>query len=148
MKVILTQDVKKLGRKDDVVEVSDGYGRNYLLPRGLAVEATPENLKKLEKKKEAQERQYKLELEQARKLADKIAQSAVEIRTKVGEKGKLFGSVTSKEIASALERELGIKVDKRKIELPEPIKAIGKYSVNIKLHPEVEAKVEVNVIEG
>lgn len=146
MKVILQQDVKKLGSKGTVVEVSDGYARNYLLPRGLAMEATKGNLQQLKRQKARKEAQERQELEKAKKLAEQLEQEVIVIRTKAGEKGRLFGSVTSKEIADTISQQLDVKVDKRKIILDEPIKNIGVHPIQIKLHPDVQAQVKVRVV--
>ncbi|HBT19856.1 MAG TPA: 50S ribosomal protein L9 [Peptococcaceae bacterium] len=144
MKVILKAEVENLGKEGDVLEVADGYGRNYLLPRGLAVLATPQNLKQLEKKIKAREEQKKQELEQARQLAAKINETTIVIRAKVGEKGKLYGSITNNDVAAKLS-EQGIEVDKRKIDLKDPIKEVGFYTIGIKVHPEVYAELRVQV---
>ncbi|MGI6553172.1 MAG: 50S ribosomal protein L9 [Clostridia bacterium] len=146
MKVILLQDVKKLGQKGDVVEVADGYGRNYLLPRGLAKEATPGNLRELEAVKRQQAEKQSKELEEARMLAAKLSGETVSIRVKSGEKGKLFGSVTSKEIAETISAQFGEEIDKRKVELPEAIKTLGDFPVKIKLHPQAVAELTVRVV--
>lgn len=146
MKVILLQDVKKLGGKGDVVEVADGYGRNYLLPRGLAREATSGNLKELEVIKQQQAEKQSKELEEARIQASKLSGSIVSIRVKAGEKGKLFGSVTSKEIADTIAAQFGLEVDKRKVDLPEAIKTLGDFPIKVKLHPQAIAEVTVRVV--
>jgi large subunit ribosomal protein L9 len=146
MKVILLQDVKKLGQKGDVVEVAAGYGRNYLLPRGLAKEATPGNLRELEAVKRQQAEKQSKELEEARMLAAKLSGETVSIRVKSGEKGKLFGSVTSKEIAETISAQFGEEIDKRKVELPEAIKTLGDFPVKIKLHPQAVAELTVRVV--
>jgi len=144
MKIILQADVENLGKEGDVLEVADGYGRNYLLPKGLAVKATPHNLKQLEKKIRAREEQKKQEFEQAKKLAAKISETTVVVKARAGEKGKLFGSVTNSDLAARLE-EQGIEIDRRKIDLKEPIKEVGFYTVGVKIHPEVFAELKVHV---
>ncbi len=144
MKVILLQDVKKIGNKGDVINVADGYGRNYLLPRKLAMEATGKNLQTLKVQKNKQEAEKEREISKAKKIAEELAKKPILIKTKAGEKGRLFGSVTSMEIASALEAQTKLKIDKRKIDLPEPIKTLGKHTVKIKLHPKVHS--EFNII--
>lgn len=146
MKVILNKDVKNLGVKGDVVNVSAGYARNYLLPKNLAVEATDSNLKELKKIKQKQEEQKKQELQEAKEMAQKIEGKTLEIATKVGENGKLFGSITSKEIAELLENNFEIEIDKRKIEVKEAIKALGTYPVTVRIHPKVAAKITVQVV--
>lgn len=145
MKVILQSEVENLGKSGDVLEVADGYGRNYLLPKGLAVKATPQNLKRLEAAIKAREEQKKEELEIARATAEKINDCTVVIKAKAGDKGKLFGSVTNNDIAAQLEEQYGIVVDKRKVDLKESIKETGFYTVNIKLHPEVNVGLKVSV---
>ncbi|WP_075859604.1 50S ribosomal protein L9 [Carboxydothermus pertinax] len=147
MKVILLTEVKKLGKKGDVVEVAEGYGRNYLIAKGLAVEATEGKLKELKEQKEARDRRKEKELMEARALAEKIKSIEVVLYGKCGENGKLFGAITSKDIADALEGAHKIKIDKRKIELKENIKALGVYPVDIKLHPEVSTRLKVVVKE-
>lgn len=147
MKVILKQDVKSLGKKGAVVEVSDGYARNYLFPRGMATEATAGALKERQLYQKAQELKKEQELRQAKALADKLSGITVRINTKAGEGGKLFGSVTSKEIAEHLSTHHGLQVDKRKIDLKEPIKSLGTYSVSVKLYadvPPVQLSVQVS----
>lgn len=146
MKVILTADVPKLGKKGSVVEVSDGYARNYLLPRNLAVLATEGRLEELDREKEREEKRKQRELEEAKKLAQRLAGSSVKVAVRAGEAGKLFGSVTNKEIAQAIESTFHIKIDRRKIELEEPIKILGSYSVAVRLHPEVQVKLGVQVV--
>lgn len=145
MKVILRSEIENLGKNGDVLVVADGYGRNYLLPRGLAVKATPQNLKQLEAAIKAREEQKKEEIEIARATAAKIIESTVVIRAKAGDKGKLFGSVTNTDIAAKLEEQHGIVVDKRKIDVKESIKLTGFYNINVKLHPEVNAELKVAV---
>lgn len=147
MKVILTRDVKNLGKKGEVVKVADGYARNYLIPRGLAEEATDSRLKNLKQKQKAKARKKQKELEEAREKAKELEGRVVTIRTKAGEKGKLFGSVTSKDVAEAVKKEFGLDVDKRKIELGDPIKSLGRYPVEIKLYPDVTAEIIVAVEE-
>ncbi|MDN5363276.1 MAG: large subunit ribosomal protein [Eubacteriales bacterium] len=145
MKVILKQDVKKLGKKGDVVEVAEGYARNYLLPRGLAVEASAGNLKTLQKQKEAEQRRREEEKAEALRIAEKLKEITVVVHGKAGENGRLFGSVTAKDVAEALARDFGIKIDRRKMQLEEPIKAVGVYYIPVRLHAEVEATVKVHV---
>lgn len=145
VKVILQQDVKSLGKKGEVKEVAEGYARNYLLPRGLAVEATGGHLKQLQQRQQRKADKQARELAAAQETAAKISGLELEIGMRVGENGRLFGSVTSSDLTAALAQK-GIKVDKRKIELPEPIKSLGSYPLRIKLHPEVEAKLTVKVV--
>ena len=145
MKVILLEDVRGSGKAGDVVKVSDGYARNMLIPRGLALEATPQNMKQLEKKKEAQEKKFKEDKDNALKIAEKLKETTVLIRTKAGESGKVFGSITSKDISEAL-ASMGFDIDKKKIQLDGPIKTIGETEVAVKLFTEVTGKIKVNVV--
>lgn len=145
MIVILIKDVKGVGKAGDVVKVSDGYARNMLLPRGLATEATEGNVRNLEKQKAIQEANRQKELGEARELSEKIGQRKVTIVTKSGEGGKLFGSITSKDIADALADQHKIIIDKRKFVLENPIKHTGDFEVDIKIYPEVTAKLKVTV---
>ncbi|MDK2986485.1 MAG: large subunit ribosomal protein [Clostridia bacterium] len=147
MKVILKEDVKKLGSKGEVVNAADGYARNYLIPKGLAVEATKNNLKKLEEEKKKEQQRLEQEKQEAKETASKLKEKNITVQAKAGEKDKLFGSITSKDIAEAIKKQYGIKVDKRKIQLDDPIKELGSHIVSIKLHPEVEAEVTV-VVQG
>lgn len=145
MKVILQADVKTLGKKGQVIEVAEGYGRNYLLPRGLAIEASGGNIKILAQQKAASDRKKSEELAAAKELAARMEQVNLIIKTKLGESGRLFGSVTSKEISDVLQQSYGIVLDKRKIELKEPIKSLGEYKLNVKIHPEVQANLTITV---
>jgi len=145
MKVILKQDVKGLGKKDEMCEVSDGYARNYLLPRGLAVEANAAAINEMNIKKEAEKARKGKELAKARELAAKIGTLTVVIKAKAGENGKLFGSITSKEIADKLKSEYNIEVDKRKIQLQDALKSLGTFELDVKLYPEVSAKLKVKI---
>ena len=145
MKVILNQDVKGQGKKGDLINVSDGYARNFLLPKNLAKEATKENLNVMQGQKESQEYRKQKELEEAQELQKKIAELTVNIKAKAGENGKLFGSVTSKEIAEELKMQHHIKLDKKKFVLPDGIKTLGITQVDIKLHPGVVGKLKVMV---
>ncbi len=147
MKVILEKNVKSLGNAGDVVEVSDGYARNYLLPRDLAKPATEGNVKNLKKQKKAEEKKKQGEVERAEALAAKIGNSPVEITTKAGEGGRLFGSVTSKEIGEELQKQHNIKIDKRKINLKEPIKSLGVTNVEVKVYPNITGTLKVHVKE-
>ena len=145
MKVILLDDVRGSGKSGDVVNVSDGYARNMLIPRGLAVEATPQNIKQLEKKKEAIAKKFAEDKAAALEMKKKLEEITVEVKTKAGKSGKVFGSVTSADIAEALQAQ-GFDVDKKKIQLDSPIKATGTTDVNVKLFTEVSGKVKVNVV--
>ena len=147
MEVIFLKEVKGKGKKGDVKNVSDGYARNYLLKNNLAQEATPGNLKALEAKKKKNEQLEQEEKEEAMNLKDTLADLTVELKAKSGDSGRLFGSITSKQIADALEKQHGYKIDKRKMELDQPIRALGYTTVPVKLHPEVSGSVKVHVTE-
>lgn len=148
MIVILKQDHKGLGKAGDVVKVSDGHARNLLIPRGLAAEATDGNIRSLEKQKKLDEEKHKRDLAEAKSLAERIGGLSVKIVTKSGENGRLFGSITSKDIADALAEQHKIRIDKRKIALESPIKNTGPTSVEIKVFPEVAAALRVDVEAG
>lgn len=148
MKVILKADIKGVGKKDEVINASDGYARNFLFPKNLAVEANHENMAKLKAKQNSAKFQKEQDKEEALKVADKLAKISLKMKVKVGENGKIFGGVSAKEIAQELEREYKIKVDKKKIELKETIKALGIQIVEIKLFEGVVAKLKVDVISG
>lgn len=148
MKVILLEDVKSLGKKDEIVNVSDGYARNYVLPKKLGVEATPKNLNELKLKKAHEDKVAAEILAQAQALADKMKDESVTLSLKVGEGGKTFGSISSKEIAEAMKSQLGHNIEKKKIVLKEPIKSVGTHIIDIKLHTKVTAKMSVKVTEG
>ncbi|HEX3028063.1 MAG TPA: 50S ribosomal protein L9 [Clostridia bacterium] len=145
MKVILKQDVKGLGKKESMHEVSDGYGRNFLLPRGLAVEANASNLNIMNTKKEAEKSRKDRELANAKELAQKLKNITVVIKTKAGENGKLFGSITSKDISDKLKSDFKLDIDKKKIVMADSLKALGTTEVEIKLYPEVNAKMNVKI---
>ena len=145
MKVILLEDVKGSGKSGEVVKVSDGYARNMLIPRGLAVEATPQNIKQLEKKKEAIAKKFAEDKAAALEMKKKLEEVTVEVKTRAGQNGKVFGSVTSADIAEALKAQ-GFDIDKKKIQLESPIKTTGTAEVNVKLFTEVAGKIKVNVV--
>ena len=146
MKVILLEDVKSLGKKGTIVNVSDGYARNYLFPKKLAIEATKENLGKLESKNEANKFKKQNEKNDAIEVANKLKELVLTIKVKAGENGKIFGGVTSKEISENLKEQYKIEIDKKKIEVKETIKNIGRFTINIKLYEGVNAKLTVNII--
>ncbi len=146
MKVILKQDIKGVGKKDQIINANDGYARNYLFPKDLAVLADKGNIANLEMKKASKEHKKELEKLEAKKVAEKIDKILLKLPVKSGENGKIFGSVTSKEIAQNLEEQYKIKVDKKKIALSEPIKVLGMFNIDIKLYDDVIAKLKVNVI--
>ncbi|MDO4535392.1 MAG: 50S ribosomal protein L9 [Clostridium perfringens] len=144
MKVILLQDVKKLGKKGDVVSTSDGYARNFLFPRNLAQEATDSNLHVLNAKKDVERRKKTAEIEAAQKLAEDLRDKVVKIEAKAGDSGKLFGAITSKDIADKINDQFKVKVDKKKIVM-DTIKIAGTYNIEVKLYPEVSTKMKVMV---
>lgn len=146
MKVILKENIKGVGKKDEIINASDGYARNFLFPKNLAVEANAENLSKLKAKNESKEYQKEQEKEAAKKIADKMAKIQLKIQVKAGENGKIFGGVSSKEIAENLEKSYNIKIDKKKIDLKEPIKTLGLRNVEIKLYEGVIGKLKIDVI--
>jgi len=147
MKVILTQDVKGQGKKDQLIEVSDGYARNFLLPRKLAIPADNQSMTELKNKEAA--RQHKIDTERAaaQEIAKKLTAIVVKIKVGSSADGRLYGSVTTKEIAERLEKDFGITVDKRKITLPDPIKAYGTYALDVRLYTDVSGKINVVVAE-
>lgn len=146
MKVILKQDIKSIGKKDQIINVSDGYARNFLFVKDLAVEATTANLAKLQTKKDSEQYKKNLEKEAAEKQAQEMSKIKLEFKVKSGENGKIFGGISTKEIAEKLEKEHKIKIDKKKINLKEAIKNLGITQVEIKLYEGVIAKVKVHAI--
>ena len=148
MKVILLQDVKTLGKKGEIVDVSDGYARNMLLPKKLGVEANSKNINDLKLQKANEDKVAKEILEQAKALAAEIAEKSVTVSIKVGEGGKTFGSVSSKEIAEAAKAQIDLELDKKKIQLSSPIRTLGVTMVPVKLHPKVTAELKVHVKEA
>ncbi|MFY9286594.1 MAG: 50S ribosomal protein L9 [Tissierellaceae bacterium] len=146
MKVILLKDVKGLGKAGDLVKSKTGYARNFLLPKGLAVEATPANLKKWEEDNKIRQEKERQEKEEALKLKEELEKITVEIKGKGGEGGRLFGSITSKDIADTLKKQFKLEVDRKKIELKENIKTTGLINVDVRVYPEIVAKLKVNVI--
>ena len=148
MKIILTQDVKKLGKKGGIIEVSDGYARNYILPQKLGVEANSKNLNDLKLQKSNEEKTMQRLLEEAQALAEKIGKQTVVVSMKAGEGGKVFGSVSSKEIAAAIKAQSDLEIDKKKIQLSEPIRSFGVHEAGIKLHPQVTDTLKVKVEEA
>lgn len=149
MKVILLEDVRKQGKKGDVIEVSPGYGRNYLIKNGLAVLADGKAMGQLKAKRKAEAKLEAEELAEAKELKELIEkeETVVEVKARSGEDGRLFGTVTSKQIADELKKQYDIKVDRRKIQLENNLSALGFYNVLIKLHPEVDANIRVQVVE-
>lgn len=147
MKVIFLKDVKGKGKKGEVKNVADGYAHNFLLKQNLAIEATSGNIKALEAKKDSEKKEAAKELAQSEKLKEEIEKITVQFTAKAGEGGRLFGSITSKQIAEELKKAHSIKIDKRKIDLPDGIRVLGYTNVPIKLHPDVIATVKVQVKE-
>lgn len=145
MQVVLLQDVKSLGKKGEVVNVKDGYAKNMLLPKKLGVEATAKNLNDLKLQKANADKKAAALLAEAQELCEKLEAAPVKLAVKMGAGGKAFGSISTKEIAEAIEKELGLEVDKKKISTDGAIKDAGEYTVSVKLHPEVSAKVKVLV---
>ena len=148
MKVILLQDVKALGKKAEVVNVNDGYARNFILPKKLGVEANGKNLNDLKLQKNNEAKVAQEHLDAAKKLAEELKAGKVVLTMKVGEGGRTFGSVSSKEIAEAVKEQMHLDIDKKKIQLKEQIKTLGTHIVSVKLHPEVTAELNVSVKEA
>ena len=148
MKVILLEDVKSLGKKGETVNVSDGYARNMLFPKKLGVEATPKNLNDLKLQKANQAKVAQEQLDAAKAFAEVLSSKEILLSIKVGEGGKTFGSISSKEISEAAKKQFDLDIDKKKIQLPESLKNFGSYEVTVKLHPQVAAKLTVKVTEA
>ncbi len=147
MKIILLEDVKSLGKKGEIVNVNDGYARNFILPKKLGVEATGKNLNDLKLQNANEAKKAKELLEAAQAFAKELESKQVVITMKAGEGGKLFGSVSSKEIATAFKEQCGVEIDKKKIQLPDALKAFGSYDVPVKLHQQVTGTLKVKVVE-
>lgn len=147
MKVILIQDVNKVGKQGEIIEVKAGYAKNFLFKQNLAVEATNKNLRELNNKLAAIKKQSEDEIKAAKSLAKEIEEVQVEVKLKAGKGGKTFGSISTKEVADVLKANFNIEVDKKKLQLDEPIKSLGTHTVNVKLHPEVNAQLKVKVRE-
>jgi len=148
MKVILLEDVKALGKKGEVVNVSDGYARNFILPKKLGTPATSKNINDLKLKKANDEKIAQAQLDQAKAFAADIKEKVISVSIKTGEGGKTFGSVSAKEIAAAAKEQLDIDVDKKKLQLSEPIKTLGNHLISYKVHPKVIAEITVKVLEA
>lgn len=148
MEVILLQDVKSLGKKGDKVTINDGYARNYILPKKIGIEATPKNLNELKLKKANEEKRKKEIYEEAKAFAELINKKPIVVKIKSGEGGKTFGSVSSKEISVAAKEQHGLEIDKKKLQLSEPLKSLGTFSVPVKLHPKVTGELTIKVIEA
>ncbi|MCI8890261.1 MAG: 50S ribosomal protein L9 [Eubacterium sp.] len=148
MKVILLEDVKSVGKKNEIVEVSDAYGRNMLIRKNLGVEANSRTLNDLKLRNQRAEKDAAENLAAAQQLAEDLKTKQVEVKIKAGEGGRTFGSVSTKEIAEAVKKQLNLELDKKKMQLTDPIKALGFYDVPVKLHPQVTATLRVHVVEG
>lgn len=146
MKVILLEDIKGVGKKDEIINASDGYARNFLFPKKLALEANSENMSKLKAKNDSKLYRKSVEKEEATKLAEKFKGILLKISVKTGENGKIFGSITAKEIADNLREQYKIEIDKKKIDLKEPIKTLGSFSVNVKLYEGVIGILKLHLI--
>ncbi len=145
MKVILLEDVKSLGKKGEIVNVNDGYARNFILPKKLGLEATSKNLNDLKLQKQNDEKVAQEKLDAAKALAEKIKEKSITVKIQAGVEGKVFGSISSKEIATEAKKQLNMDIDKKKIVIPDAIKSLGTYNVNIKLHKDVTATLTVKV---
>ena len=148
MKVILLQDVKKNGKKDEIVEVSDGYGRNYLQARKLAVHGITENLNDAKQKKAAADHKAQVASDEALALTSESKKVELTIPVRIGEGGKVFGAVTGKDISDAAKKQYDLDLDKRKVEIKEPIKALGTFEVTIRVHPTITSVIKVHIVEG
>ena len=146
MKVILKADIKGVGKKNEIINASDGYARNFLFPKNLAVEANAENMSKLKAQNEATQFKKDTEKEEAKKIVEKLTKIMTRIQVKAGENGKIFGGVSAKEISENLEKQHGIKIDKKKIDLKETIKTLGVHNVDVKLYEGVSGKIKVDVV--
>jgi len=145
MKVILLQDIKNVGKKDEIINANDGYARNYLFPKNLAIEANKDNLLKLQAKKDSKAHKKSLEIEEFKKQSEKLNKVVLELKVKAGENGKIFGGVTSKEISGELKKQYQMEIDKKKIVLKETIKNIGRFTVEIKFGDGINAKLTLNI---
>lgn len=147
MKVILLKDIKGTGKKGEIINASDGHARNYLIPRGLAKEATDGSVRQLEHQNAAKVKKEEEAFEQAKKLAEEINKLEVTFKTKAGEGGRLFGSITSKDVVDMIKSKHNIEIDKKKITLDQPIRTLGTTNVSIKVYPKVTAHIKVHVVE-
>lgn len=147
MKIILLQDEKKLGKKGDLIEVSEGYARNYILPKKIGVEANAQNRNDLKLRKANEAKIAQEQLDAAKAMAEALSTKQVVVKIKAGQSGKTFGSVSTKEIATAMKEQHGLEIDKKKIHLPEALKELGVHEIGIKLHPQVSGKITVKVVE-
>ncbi|WP_026653283.1 50S ribosomal protein L9 [Butyrivibrio proteoclasticus] len=147
MQVILLEDVKSLGKKGDIVKVSDGYARNFVLPKKLGVEATQKNLNELKNQQKRDSIVAQQQLDEAKAYGEKISKETIQLTMKAGEGGRVFGSVSSKEIVTAAKQQFGFELDKKKLQMPEAIKSFGTYEIPVKLHPQVTSTIKVCVKE-
>ena len=145
MKVILLQDIKNVGKREQMIEANDGYARNYLFPKKLAIEATKDNLAKLQAKKTSEANKKKAEIEANKKIAKRLEKIELTIKAKVGENNKIFGGITSKEISETLKKEYEIEIDNKKITIKETIKNLGRYTADIKFGDGVNAELTINI---
>jgi len=148
VKVVLREDVENLGRKGDLIEVRDGYARNFLVPRGLALKATKGIVKQSESMRRGREVREARDRTEAEEIAAKLSGARVQLQARAGEGGRLFGSITASDVADAVIAQTGIEIDRRKLELDEPLKELGPAEIELRLHPEVTAKVQVEVVAG
>lgn len=148
MEIVLLEDVKSLGKKGEIVKVNEGYARNFILPKKLGVEATPKNLNDLKLKKANQEKIAAQQLAEAKELGEKLEKASITLSIKAGDNGKAFGSVSGKEISKAIQDQLNLDIDKKKLVLPEPLKTFGTHEVPVKLHRDVTAKLSIKVTEA
>ncbi len=148
MKLILLEDVKSVGKKGELINASEGYAKNFLLPKKLAVEATKSNLNDYELKQKAEAKRKQEELDKAREIAKALEDKVVTIRVKTGGNGKLFGSVTNKEVAEAIVEQTKLDIDKKKVSIGDPIKMVGERTAVVKLHPKVTAEVSIKIVEA
>ncbi len=145
MKVILLQDIKNVGKKEEIINANDGYARNYLFPKKLAIEATKDNLMKLQAKKTSEANKKQAEIEENKKIAEKLEKMTLTIKAKAGANGKIFGGITAKEVSEAIKSECNIEIDKKKIVLKETIKNLGEFSAEIKFGDGVNCKLALNI---
>ncbi len=146
MKVILTQDIKGVGKKDEIINANDGYARNFLFPKKMAVEANAQNMSLLQGRKDSANFKKEQDKEKANEIKDKLSKIMLTIKVKAGENGKIFGSITSKEISTELKNQYKIEIDKKKINLKEPIKEIGEFNIEIKLYEGIIGKLKINIV--
>ena len=146
MKVILTQDIKGVGKKDEIINANDGYARNFLFPKKMAVEANAQNMSLLQGRKDSANFKKEQDKEKANEIKDKLSKIMLTIKVKAGENGKIFGSITSKEISLELKNQFKIEIDKKKVNLKEPIKELGTFTVDIKLYENIVGKLKINIL--